>query len=65
MSPQLVQSIVEAGGGVYRGRMDSLILFDSPATHSTLALHENNLTASTVSAQIRDSNRKFFLQDTA
>jgi hypothetical protein len=63
VSPQLLQSIVEQGGGIFRGRMEHLVLFDSPATHSTLALHENNITASAVSSQIRESDRKFYLAD--
>lgn len=63
MSPQQAQFIVELGGGIYRGRMEHLILFDSPQTHSTLALPETELTASFVSESIRQSDRKFTLAD--
>lgn len=54
------REIVEAGGGVYRaGMFVNLVLFDSPETHSTLALPEDSLTAEAVRAHIQASNVKF------
>jgi hypothetical protein len=52
--------IVALGGGVYKpGMLDDLVLFDSPATGSTLALHEVDLTPDAVRAHIAESNAKF------
>lgn len=59
-------AIVEAGGGVYQGIFDPdaniyLVMFDSPATGSTLALPEHLLTSDTVRARIVESNKAFNL----
>ncbi len=52
--------IVEAGGGIYvHGMMGNHVLFNSPATGSTLALPEDGLTAEAVRAHIAESNKKF------
>lgn len=52
--------IVEAGGGVYRGWfIDTLVMFDSPRTLSTLALPENELTSEAVRSKIVESNKAF------
>jgi len=56
------QTIVEAGGGEYvPGRLGNLVLFNSPATRSTLALPEEKLTPEAVRAHIAESNAKFGL----
>ena len=52
--------IVALGGGIYKpGMLGDLVLFDSPATRSTLALHEADLTPDAVRRHIAESNAKF------
>ena len=52
--------IVALGGGIYKpGMLGDLVLFDSPATRSTLALHEADLTPEAVRRHIAESNAKF------
>lgn len=52
--------VVEAGGGLYVGPcFEDLVMFDSPATGSTLALPENELTADAVRHKIMESNKAF------
>lgn len=54
------RAVVEAGGGAYvAGMMGELVLFNSPATGSTLALPENLLTKEAVECRIRESNAMF------
>ena len=54
------KAIVEQGGGVYvAGMLGNLVLFNSPATDSTLALLESELTADRVAEHIAESNAKF------
>lgn len=54
------KAIVEQGGGVYvPGMFGNLVLFNSPATGSTLALPESELTADRVREHIAESNAKF------
>ena len=56
--------IVALGGGIYKpGMLDDLVLFDSPATHSTLALHEADLTPEAVRQHIAESNAKFGVRE--
>ena len=55
--------IVALGGGIYKpGMLGDLVLFDSPATRSTLALHEADLTPEAVRQHIAESNAKFGVQ---
>lgn len=59
-------AIVEAGGGRYQGVFDPdaniyLVMFDSPATGSTLALPEHKLTPEAVRERIAESNKTFSL----
>lgn len=52
--------IVRLGGGDYvPGMFGDLILFNSPATGSTLALREADLTPDAVRKHIAESNAKF------
>lgn len=54
---------VEKGGGEYvPGMLGDLVLFNSPATGSTLALHEADLTPDAVRRHIAESNAKFGAQ---
>lgn len=54
------KAIVEAGGGIYvHGMMGPLVLFNSPATGSTLALPEDRLTTEAVRERIAESNKEF------
>lgn len=53
------QTIVEQGGGIYVGRMEHLVLFNSPTTDSTLCLRENDLTVENVRKQIEESDARF------
>ncbi len=55
------QHIVTRGGGIYIGMMEDLVLFNSPETGSTLALHEKQLTVQAVRDTIAVSNRQFVL----
>jgi len=56
---ELHARVVGLGGGVYRGAMADLVLFDSPATRSTLALRVSELTPEAVRAHIAESNARF------
>jgi len=52
--------IIESAGGQYvAGMLGDLVLFNSPATGSTLALREADLTPDAVRAHIAESNAKF------
>lgn len=52
--------IVGLGGGVYvPGMLGDLVLFNSPATGSTLALPASQLTPDAVRAHIAESNARF------
>jgi len=52
--------IVEAGGGIYvAGMLGPLVLFNSKATGSTLALPESHLTIKAVRARIAESDKTF------
>ena len=56
--------IVQAGGGIYKpGMLGDLVLFDSPATDSTLALHEADLTPEAVRQHIAESNARFGVRE--
>ena len=56
--------IVALGGGIYKpGMLGDLVLFDSPATRSTLALHEADLTPDAVRRHIAESNAKFGVRE--
>jgi hypothetical protein len=61
-----VRSIVEAGGGRYvgvmneiRGIVESVVLFTSPRTRSTLALPSSQLTVAAVREQLAQSDAAF------
>jgi hypothetical protein len=65
---------VQAGGGIYKGifegiirkdgtRTEDLVLFDSPATRSTLALPLPAITPEAVAQHIAQSNAKFGIKD--
>jgi hypothetical protein len=61
-----VSSIVEAGGGRYVGvlkeipeRMESVVLFISPQTRSTLGIPISRLTVEAVREQLAESNAAF------
>ena len=52
--------IVALGGGDYvPGMLGDLVLFNSPATGSTIALREADLTPDAVRRRIAESNAKF------
>ena len=52
--------IVEEAGGIYvPGMLGNLVLFNSAATGSTLALPEDRLTVETVRKHIAESNARF------
>lgn len=54
------KDIVEMGGGQYvPGTLGDLVLFNSPATGSTLAVSENDLTSDLVRAKIAESDAIF------
>lgn len=56
--------IVAMGGGEYvPGMLGDLVLFNSPATGSTLALHEADLTPEAVRQHIAESNAKFGVRE--
>ena len=56
--------IVALGGGIYKpGMLGDLVLFDSPATHSTLALREADLTPEAVRQHIAESNARFGVRE--
>jgi hypothetical protein len=59
-------SIVEAGGGRYvgvmseiPGRMESIVLFISPQTRTTLGIRISRLTVDAVREQLADSDAAF------
>jgi hypothetical protein len=59
-------SIVEAGGGRYvgvikeiPGKMESIVLFASPQTRSTLGLPSSRLTVAAVREQLAESDAAF------
>jgi hypothetical protein len=61
-----VSSIVEAGGGRYvgvineiPGKMESIVLFISPQTRSTLGLPSSRLTVEAVPEQLAESDAAF------
>jgi hypothetical protein len=61
-----MSSIVEAGGGKYvgvlkeiPGRMESIVLFISPQTRSTLGIRISRLTVEAVRVQLAESNAAF------
>ncbi|VVB51609.1 Uncharacterised protein [uncultured archaeon] len=67
-NPEHVRIVTEGGGqyiGVWEGTLegqriaDDLILFNSQATGSTLAIKEKDLTPERVSRKIADSDRTF------
>ena len=65
-----ISSIVEAGGGKYVGvllaipqRMESVILFISPQTKTTLAIPMSCLTVEVVREHLAESNAAFAQQD--
>jgi hypothetical protein len=66
LSEAEMSSIVEAGGGKYvgimneiPGRMESIVLFISPQTKSTLGLPISGLTAEAVREQLAESDAAF------
>ena len=66
LSEAEMSSIVEAGGGKYvgmmneiPGRMESIVLFISPQTKSTLGLPISGLTAEAVREQLAESYAAF------
>jgi hypothetical protein len=66
LSEAEISSIVEAGGGIYVGmlreipqRMESVILFISPQTRTTLGVPMSHLTAGAVRQQLAESNAAF------
>lgn len=66
LSEAELRSIVEAGGGRYvgvmneiPGKMESIVLFTSPQTRSTLGLPSSLLTVATVREQLADSDAAF------
>ena len=61
-----MSSIVEAGGGKYvgimneiPGKMESIVLFISPQTKTTLGLPSSRLTAEAVRKQLAESDAVF------
>jgi len=61
-----MSSIVEAGGGKYvgvlkeiPGRMESIVLFVSPQTRSTLGIPTSRLTVEAVREQLAESDAAF------
>ena len=61
-----MSSIVEAGGGRYVGvlkeipeRMESIVLFISPQTKTTLGIPMSRLTVEAVREQLAESNASF------
>jgi hypothetical protein len=66
LSEAEMSSIVEAGGGKYvgimneiPGRMESIVLFISPQTKTTLGLPSSRLTAEAVRKQLAESDAVF------
>jgi hypothetical protein len=61
-----MRSIVEAGGGRYvgvmheiPGKVESIVLFTSPQTRSTLGLPSSHLTVEAVREQLTESDAAF------
>jgi hypothetical protein len=61
-----MSSIIEAGGGRYvgvmneiPGKMESIVLFVSPQTRTTLALPSSRLTVAAVREQLAESDAAF------
>jgi hypothetical protein len=61
-----MSAIVEAGGGKYvdvlkeiPGKMESIVLFISPQTRSTLGIPMSRLTVGAVRQQLTESNAAF------
>jgi hypothetical protein len=70
LSEAEMSSIVEAGGGKYvgimneiPGRMESIVLFISPQTKTTLGLPSSRLTAEAVRKQLAESDAVFSAED--
>jgi hypothetical protein len=66
LSEAELSSIVEAGGGIYvgvmseiPGRMESIVLFISPQTRTTLGIRISRLTVDAVREQLADSDAAF------
>jgi hypothetical protein len=66
LSPAEMCSIVETGGGRYvgvmneiPGKVDSVVLFTSPQTRSTLGLPSSRLTVEAVREQLANSDAAF------
>jgi hypothetical protein len=66
LSEAEISSIVEAGGGRYVGilmaipkKMESIILFISPQTRTTLGIPMSRLTIEAVREQLAESNAAF------
>ena len=66
LSEAEMSSIVEAGGGKYvgimneiPGKMESIVLFISPQTKTTLGLPSSRLTAEAVRKQLAESDAVF------
>ena len=66
LSEAEMSSIVEAGGGKYvgimneiPGKMESIVLFISPQTKTTLGLPSSRLTAQAVRKQLAESDAVF------
>jgi hypothetical protein len=66
LSEAEISSIVEAGGGKYVGvliaipkKMESIILYISPQTRTTLGIPMSRLTAEAVRDQLAESNAAF------
>lgn len=55
----ILKRFIENGGGKFVGRMDKLVLFNSPTTGSTLALPIRMLTVDKVKTAIAESNALF------
>jgi hypothetical protein len=65
-----MSSIVKAGGGIYvgvmneiRGKMESIVLFISPQTRSTLGLPSSRLSVEAVREQLAESDATFSVAD--
>jgi hypothetical protein len=70
LSEAEMSSIVEAGGGKYvgimneiPGKMESIVLFISPQTKTTLGLPSSRLTAEAVRKQLAESDAVFSAED--
>jgi len=66
LSEAEISSIVEAGGGTYVGvlseipeKMESIILFKSPQTRTTLGIPMSRLTVDAVCEQLAESDAAF------